>query len=167
MEASSSSRPRVAAVADAAAYWLVAAGIYITFGFLWYYSFKEKLFDDSGTMPEPLKKQFSGSLLDSVPGLDAAWVLLGLLEAVAFIAIAASVLSGEFLPRRRKPILLAGLGLSMFTFAVMGFGQNMTAQFDSVAELFTYFAGTVIVFFLVLLLPPYRPMHWLTGLIER
>ena len=37
-------------IADVAAYWLVLGSIYIAFGFLWYYSAKEKLFDQSGTI---------------------------------------------------------------------------------------------------------------------
>jgi hypothetical protein len=35
-------------------------------------------------------------------------VLVGLLEAAVFGLVAASVLSGEFMPKRRKPILLSG-----------------------------------------------------------
>lgn len=153
------------AMADKVAYWFAAGSIYVTFGFLWYYSFKEKLFDQDGKMPPPLKKMFDGSFIDSFPGLDAAWVLLGVLEAFAFVAIVASLVTGEFLPSRRKPILLCGLGLSMLTFGVMLFAQSMIAQFDSVASLFGYFTGSAIVVVLVLLMPPYRP-RWLSGLLE-
>jgi hypothetical protein len=153
--------------ADAAAYWLALGGTYLTFGSLWYYSAKEKLFDQNGDMPAGLAKSFQGSLLDSVPGLDAAWVLLGLLEAVAFILIAASLVAGEFLPTRRKPLLLTGLGWSIFTFAAMAFANNMIGNFETVATLFTYFTGTVVVVALVLLMPPYRDRHWLTQFTSR
>jgi hypothetical protein len=148
--------------ADAAAYWLALGGTYVTFGFLWYYSAKEKLFDQNGHMPAGLAKGFQGSLLDSVPGLDTAWVLLGLLEAVAFVLIAASLVAGEFLPARRKPLLLTGLGWSIFTFAAMALANNMIGNFETVATLFTYFTGTVVVIALVLLMPPYRDRHWLS-----
>src|ERR1035437_1022986 len=58
-----------------------------------------------------------------------------------FVLITASVLAGEFLPTRRKPILLSGLGLSMFTFAIIAWGENITSQFSTVAELFQYLTG--------------------------
>jgi hypothetical protein len=101
-------------LADITCYWLVSAGIYFTFGLLFYYSAKEKLIDDNGTMPAGLAKSFQGTFISSLPGTNTSWVLIGVLEALVFVAIAASVLTGEFLPSRRKPILLAGLGLSMF-----------------------------------------------------
>lgn len=154
-------------LADVAAYWLVIGSFYVTFGFLWYYSAKEKLFDQDGTMPDPLKEIFSGSFLDSFPGLDAAWLLLGILEAIVFIGVVASLVNREFLPTRRKPILLVTVGLSMLTFAAMLFAQTMVAQFDSVAQLFSYFSGTAIILILILLMPPYRPPRWLSGLLER
>lgn len=156
-----------ATLADRAAYLLVIAGIYVTFGFLWFYSFTDKLFDQNGTMPAALKETFSGSFLDSFPGLDASWVLLGVLQAVLFVAVAASLILGEFLPGRRKPILLTSLGLGMLAFGLMLFAQEMVSQFDSVAQLFGYFSGTAVVIVLVLLMPPYRPARWLSGLLDR
>ena len=150
--------------ADAAAYWLALGGTYITFGFLWYFSAKEKLFDQSGHMPAGLAKTFHGSLVASVPGLDASWVLLGLLEAVACVLFVASLVTGEFLPDRRKPLLLTGLSFSVFTFAVMTFANNMIGNFATVAELFAYFTGTMLVMGLVLLMPPYRGRRWLSRL---
>jgi hypothetical protein len=143
-------------VFDAALYWTAMAGIYLAFGFLWYFAAKEKLFDQNGNMPAGLAKAYDGSFLASFPGQDAAWLLLGLLEAVVFLVIAASLVSGEFLPARPKPILLAGLGLSMATFALMAFAQNMIADHESVASLFTYMTGTAVIIFLVRALPPYR-----------
>ena len=92
-------------------YWLVSAGIYFTFGLLFYYSAKEKLIDNSGTMSAPLAKTFHGTFVASFPGTNTSWVLIGLLEALVFVVIVASVLTGEFLPTRRKPILLSGLAL--------------------------------------------------------
>jgi hypothetical protein len=165
--ARASARVRVDNVADIVCYWLVSAGIYFTFGLLFYYSAKEKLIDDGGTMPAGLAKSFHGTFISSFPGTNASWVLIGLLEAVVFVAIAASVLTGEFLPSRRKPILLGGLGLSMFTFAMIAWGENVTAQFSTVAELFQYLAGTAVLIVVVLLMPPYRKSNWLSGLLPR
>jgi hypothetical protein len=83
-----------------------------------------------------------------------------------FVLITASVLAGEFLPTRRKPILLSGLGLSMFTFAIIAWGENITSQFSTVAELFQYLTGTAMLILLVLLMPPYRKTPRLPGLLR-
>lgn len=154
-------------LADIASYWLISAGIYFTFGLLFYYSAREKLITDEGNMPAGLAKGFQGTFVSSFPGTNTSWLLIGLLEALVFVAIAASVLTGEFLPTRRKPILLGGLGLSMFTFAMLAWGENLTAEFATVAELFQYLAGTAVLIVLVLLMPPYRKSNWLSGLLSR
>ena len=137
------------AVADATTYWTAIGGIYIAYGFLWFYSAKEKLFDQDGNMPAGLAKAYSGHFIDSFPGVNTAWLLLGLLEAVAFLVVVASFVTGEFLPHRSKPVLLAGLGVSMFTFALMTFAQNMVANHDSVASLFAYMGVTGVMLLLV------------------
>jgi hypothetical protein len=138
------------------AYWAVVAAIYMGFGFLWYYSAKEKLIDQNGVMPEGLAKGYAGSFVDSFPGLNATWVILGLLEAVAFLGFVASIVTGEFLPARRKPILIASLGVSMLTFAVLIFGQEMIGEFEGVAKSFGYLGATVVTLLLVQILPPRR-----------
>ncbi|HVV89224.1 MAG TPA: hypothetical protein VHB53_01900 [Solirubrobacterales bacterium] len=138
------------------AYWAVVAAIYMGFGFLWYYSAKEKLIDDGGTMPAGLVKGYAGSFVDSFPGLNATWVILGIFEAVAFLGFVASIAAGEFLPARRKPILVASLGISLVTFALLIFGQEMVGEFESVAQLFGYFGATVVTLLLVQMLPPRR-----------
>ena len=140
-------------IVDTGTYWVTIASVYVAYGFLWYYGAKEKLFDQDGNMPAPLVKLYDGSIIDSFPGLDATWLILGLLEALAFLAFAASILSGEFLPGRRKPILLSGLAFSMFVFAVMTFGQNIVANYEGVASLFTYMGVTAIVFALLRFVP--------------
>jgi hypothetical protein len=131
---------------DAATYWAGISATYLSYGFLWYYAAKEKLFDQNGHMPAGLAKAYQNTVIDNFPGVNATWLLLGLLEAVAFLAIAASLLTGEFMPTRRKPILLAGLAISMLTFAVMTFGQNLIGNFEGVASLFTYMGVTGVVY---------------------
>jgi hypothetical protein len=154
----------VSHIAAVASYWLIITASYVTYGFLFYYAAKEKLIDDSGTMPVPLAKGFHGSLIASVPGVNAAWVLLGLLEAAVVIGILASLITGEFLPSRGKPILLGSLGLSMFAFGLMAFAENMIGGFSTVAELFGYFSGTAVLIVLVLLLPSNGSSTWLSRL---
>lgn len=139
------------------------AGIYLSVGFLFYYASYEKLITDSGTMPAPLAKLFAGSFFASVPGNNAAWLLLGLLEASIVVLLAISLLRGEFLPARRKPVLLAGLSVSLLAFGVMGLANNMIGNTPTVIELFTYFGVTIVAMFLVRQMAPYRPMSWLAG----
>ena len=141
---------------DAVAYWVVVAPIYIIFGFLWYYSAKEKLIDDSGTMPAGLAKAYAGTFISSFPGLNVTWVLLGCLEAISFIAFIASLVMLEFLPTRQKSILIMALGCSMLTFAALAFGQLLIANNSGVASIFAYFGVTVVVLLLVEMLPPRR-----------
>jgi hypothetical protein len=156
-------RPQVATLARMTTYATTLAGIYLSVGFLFYYAAHEKLFSDGGTMPAALQKMFAGSFFASVPGDNASWVLLGLLEASVVVLLALSLLCGEFLPRRRKPVLLAGLGVSLLAFGVMGVANDMIGNNATAIELFTYFGVTVAVMFLVRQLSPYRPMSWLSG----
>jgi hypothetical protein len=157
----------VAHVAGVVSYWLIIAASYLTYGFLFYYAAKEKLFDDSGTMPAPLAKAFHGSLIASFPGVNASWVLLGLLEGLVVVGIVASLVTGEFLPSRGKPILLGSFGLAMFAFGLMAFAQNMIGGFATVAELFGYFSGTAVLIILLLLMPPYRSSSWISSLTNK
>lgn len=156
-------RPALADITKIATYGTTLAGIYLSVGFLFYYAAHEKLITDSGTMPAALQKMFAGSLFASVPGDNAAWLLLGLLEASVVVLLALSLLRGEFLPQRRKPILLTGLGVSLLAFGVMGLANDMIGNTATVSELFTYFGVTAVVMFLVRQMSPYRPMGWLAG----
>ena len=154
-------------LASVTAYWLAIAGVYILEGFLWYFPFKEKIFDDDAKAPAPIQELFDGTIVDSFPGTSVAWAILGILQGVVVLAIVISLLTGEFLPHRRKPILLGALTLGMLVFALMLFGQSLTRQFDGVASLYTYFAATIVILGLLLSMPPYRPMHWLSPLANR
>ncbi len=103
-------RPALADIAKVATYATTLAGIYLSVGFLFYYAAHEKLFTDSGTMPAPLQKMFAGSFFASVPGDNAAWVLLGLLEACVVVLLVVSVVRGEFLPGASQADLAGGSG---------------------------------------------------------
>jgi hypothetical protein len=153
--------------ASAVAYAAIVVGTYLTFGFLYYYAAYEKLITDSGTMPAPLAKTFAGSFIASFPGTNVAWVLIGIVEATVAIGLVASLLTGEFLPSRHKPLLLSSLGISMVALGALAFGENMTGGFATVAELFSYFTGTAVIIVLILLMPPYRRTRWLSNLSSR
>jgi hypothetical protein len=153
----------LADITKVATYAASLAGIYLSVGFLFYYASYEKLITDNGNMPAALQKLFTGSFFASVPGDNAAWFLLGLLEASIVVLLAFSLLRGEFLPQRRKPVLLAGLSVALLSFGVMGLANNMIGNTPTVIELFTYFGVTIVVMFLIRQMSPYRPMSWLAG----
>ena len=85
---------------DGAAYWVTVIGIYLMVGGLMFYSGKEKLFDDNGNAPSAIQQQFQGSFLDKVPGVDAAWTILGILEFGVALLLILSLIRLEFLPHR-------------------------------------------------------------------
>jgi hypothetical protein len=148
---------------DGAAYWATLVGVYLMVGGLMFYSGKEKLFDDNGNAPQGIKQQFAGTFLDTFPGTDAAWVILGILEFGVFVLLVASLIRLEFLPHREKWLLQVGLAVALFTFACLAFGQTATKQFAGVASLYAYFGATVVILILVSLLPPNRSDRWLGG----
>jgi uncharacterized membrane protein len=151
---------------DIAVYALVLAGIYLLVGVLFFYAGKEKIIDGHGA-PPPIAKQFSGTFLDTIPGVDAAWTILGILESLIFVLVVVSLVRLEFLPNRRKGFLLSALGLAIFTFSILAMGQNVTGENEGVAELFTYAGATGVLIFLVLLMPPYRGGDWVSRARDR
>jgi hypothetical protein len=147
---------------DLAVYALSLAAIYLLIGVLFFYSGKSKVIDGHGA-PDAIAKQFKGTFLDTFPGVDAAWWILGILESLIFILLVISLIRLEFMPDRRKPWLLSGLALSVFTFSVLATGQNVTGETSGVASIIVYAGATVALIFLVLIMPPYRPKNWISG----
>lgn len=147
---------------DVTVYGLALAGIYLLLGVLFFYAGKEKVIDGTGA-PPPIAKQFSGTFLDTIPGVDAAWTILGILELAIFVLVVVSLVRLEFLPDRRKPWLLSSMALAIFTFSILAMGQNVVGEHEGVAELFLYAGATGVLMGLVLLMPPYRPANWLSG----
>ena len=154
-------------VFDGVAYWATLIGVYVMLGGLMFYSGKEKLFDDDGKAPAGVVKQFEHSFLSTIPGTDAAWVILGILEFLVFLLVVASLVRLEFLPHRDKSILQVALSVALLTFAVLAFGQTATNQFEGTASLYQYFGATAVILILVSLMPPNRPDRWLGRLTGR
>jgi hypothetical protein len=147
---------------DWTAYGLIVAGVYFLVGVLFFYGGKEKIFDGIGA-PAGIEKQFAGTFIDTIPGIDAAWTILGILELAIFVLIVVSLITMEFMPGRRKPFMLSGLALSIFTFSILAIGENVTGEHEGVEGLFLYAGATGVLFFLVLNLPPYKPANWISG----
>ena len=152
---------------DGIAYWVTLVGVYVMVGGLMFYSGKGKLFDDDGNAPEGIKDQFKGTFIDTFPGTDAAWVILGILEFGVFVLLVLSLIRLEFLPHRDKLLIQVGLAVSLLVFALLAFGQTATNQREGTASLYTYFASTVVILILVSLMPPNRPDRWLGGFDSR
>ena len=149
---------------DGIAYWATLVGVYVMVGGLMFYSGKGKLFDDDGNAPQGIKDQFAGTFIDTFPGADAAWTILGILEFAVFLFLLASVIRLEFLPHRDKGLLMVGLSVALLVFGIMAFGQTATGQHEGTASLYTYFGSTVVILILVSLMPPNRPDRWLGGI---
>lgn len=147
---------------DGVVYSFVLAGIYLLLGVLFFYAGKEKIFDGLGA-PAGIEKQFSRTFLETIPGVDAAWTILGILELAIFVLVLVSLIRLEFLPDRGKPFLLSGLALAIFTFSILAIGQNLVGENSGVAELFLYAGATGVLLGLVLLMPPYRSANWISG----
>ena len=147
---------------DGVVYGLVLAGIYLLVGVLFFYAGKEKIFDGLGA-PAGIEKQFSGTFLATIPGVDAAWTILGILEFAIFVVTVVSLVRLEFMPDRRKPFMLSALALAIFTFSILAIGQNVVGETSGVAELFLYAGATGVLLGLVLLLPPYGSANWISG----
>jgi uncharacterized membrane protein YphA (DoxX/SURF4 family) len=127
-------------IPEQAGYWLILLGVYVLVGVLFFYSGKGKLFDDNGDAPPALKKQFQGTFVDKVPGVNAAWVIIGVLELAIVALIIISLLQREFLPSRTTSVLTAALAL--VTFAWLSFGHTSTGNNQGTASLYLYFAST-------------------------
>lgn len=149
---------------DDVAYWLTIVSVYFLVGVLFFYSGKEKLFDGDAKAPPGIARQFDGTFVATFPGVDALWAILSVLEFAVFVILLVSLIRGEFLPHRRKSLLLTGLALGLLTFACLSFGQTSTGNNEGTASLFTYFGVVAVVMLLVMLLPPNRPRAWLSGI---
>lgn len=147
---------------DWTVYGLALAGIYFLVGVLFFYGGKEKIIDNIGA-PAGIEKQFAGTFLDTIPGIDAAWTILGILELGIFVLMVVSLVTLEFMPNRRKPFLLSGLALSIFTFSILAIGENVTGEHEGVEGLFLYAGATGVLFFLVMQMPPYKAANWISG----
>jgi hypothetical protein len=148
---------------DIAGYWLALAGSYLLLLSLWYYAAEEKIIGNNFGLPASISKQFHGSFIASVPGTHAAWVTLGVLDGLVFVGLVVSLVAGEFMPHRPKTWLLGSAMFSLVVLALLVLGNSMTGNHELVLDEFAYFAATILVIFLVRVMPPYRSDRWLSG----
>ena len=146
---------------DKVAYLFAMVGLYVMTGGLFFYGFWHKAVDGNFDIAPPLAEQFEQTFIGTIPGAEAAWVIITILEGLVFLLIAASLVTGEFRPSKRKPFLLTSLAMALLVFGLLAFGQTATEQHESVATLYGYFGATVILMLFVRTLPPYSGNRWL------
>jgi hypothetical protein len=132
---------------DLVAYYARYIAIYLMFGLTMGLSSVEKLTE---SVPQWFTDQFQDTFVADFPGLDLAWRVAGVLEIAVALLLLISVVMLEFLPKRRKPLLKLGLGVSAVTFMMLAVGQRITSQFDGAASLFFYFGATMATLLLVI-----------------
>jgi hypothetical protein len=103
----------------------------------------------SGGTPAWFVAQFSETFIATFPGVNVAYLILGVMEIAVAVILVISVITLEFTPKRPKTFLLLAIALSALTFGFLGFGQNLTSNFDGAANLFFYFGATLVAFLAV------------------
>ncbi len=89
-------------------------------------------------------EKFGGTFFAKFPGLTATFWVLAVSELFAFVLAALALITGEFLGRRPPRLLQWMLVWSLFIFLQLSFGQWLTSDFNATAQLFAYFAGTLV-----------------------
>lgn len=87
--------------------------------------------------------KFGQTFLAKFPGLAGTFWLLTASEILAAVLAALALLRLEFL-KRDAPFLTAMLVWSLFVFVQLSLGQWLTSEFNGTAQLFAYFAGTLL-----------------------
>jgi hypothetical protein len=101
--------------------------------------------------------KFGPTFLARFPGLHATFWILTVSELSAFTLAVISLISAEFLPKRAPRFLTVMLAWSLLVFVQLSFGQWLTSDFNATAQLFAYFAGTLIA--LIHVNAPYHSLH--------
>ena len=94
--------------------------------------------------PAWFPEKFGGTFLAKFPGLAPTFWILAISEVLAFVLAALALVTGEFLGRRPPRLLQWTLVVSLFIFVQLSFGQWLTSDFNATAQLFAYFAGTLV-----------------------
>jgi hypothetical protein len=88
--------------------------------------------------------KFGQTILASFPGLTLSFWLLAAAEVLAFVLATVALVRVDFLEKREPRTLTLMLVWSLFVFVQLGFGQWLTNEFNGTAQLFAYFAGTLV-----------------------
>lgn len=88
--------------------------------------------------------KFGGTFLARFPGLRVSFWALTAAEVLALGLALVALVRLDFLGRRPPQALAWMLAWSLIVFVQLGFGQWLTSEFNATAQLFAYFAGTLV-----------------------
>ena len=126
---------------------IIILPVYALFLYTWLLAGFGKLLGPG--VPEFFTKTFGGTFLASFPGLTFAFYQIAACELMAGALFLVSFVRGEFLDQKEKPLLRWGLWMSLFNFAVLGFGMRLVQNFDEAGKLFYYFGAVAVVWLFV------------------
>lgn len=98
-----------------------------------------------GGVPAWFQAKFGSSLIATFPGVPLAFYMIAVLETVAGLMFALSLVMGEFKAKRARPLMQLGIWLSLGLFAMLGFGMRMIDDHTGAASLFFYFGATAAI----------------------
>jgi hypothetical protein len=113
----------------------------LLFLMVWGFTGLEKL---AHGKPSWFAEKFGETILARFPGLTPSFWLLAGAELLAFVLATAALVRCDFIEKREPQILKIMLVWSLFVFVQLGFGQWLTKEFNGTAQLFAYFAGTLV-----------------------
>lgn len=97
-----------------------------------------------GGVPSFFAERFGTTFLASFPGLTISFYSIAILEAIAGLLAVGSLVTGEFLPGKKAPLLKAAALLSALVFIQLGFGLRLSGDNDGAANLYGYTIGAFI-----------------------
>lgn len=125
---------------------IVRSSVFVLIGillaFTWGLPGFAKLFGSG--VPNWFNEQFGKTFLATFPGMTVSFYSIAVLECIAAVLAAASLLRGEFLPGRSATILKITLLLSMAIFVQLGFGRRLIESHDDAHSLFMYATATLV-----------------------
>ncbi len=95
-------------------------------------------------MPAWFGDKFGKTILATFPGVSASFWILAPSELLGFILALSALARGEFLGRRPLVLLPGMLVWSLFVFLQLGFGLNLTSDFNGTFQQFMYGSGTTV-----------------------
>ncbi|MDX2131247.1 MAG: hypothetical protein SFY69_04260 [Planctomycetota bacterium] len=114
---------------------------------LWGFAGVAKL--TSGGVPTWFADQFNKTFLATFPGLPASFYSIAILESLAALLALLSLLRGEFIRAVTPLFLRLSLLVSLALFVQLSLGKQLLSDFDGIHDLYMYFAGTLVILFLV------------------
>ena len=136
--------PTLAETTKIVTYGATLTGIYLSVGFLFYYANEREAIHRWWHDAQSLQKLFAGSFFASIPGDNAAWVLLGLLEASIVVLLARQPAARRVpSPAPQADPAHRPVEVALLAFGVMGLANNMIGNSATAIELFTYLGCTI------------------------